>query len=148
MDVRTRRLPSRTVLMVGALFFLDALILRTSIGDIGMHVAIALCALVGCVAMFAAKIIGGGDAKLASVIFLWAGPGLSWPALALISIIGTFVSLVSLATRHMNSDQRSRPMRALAMFSAARGVPYGVALALGGGSVIVLPALLPLFSTR
>jgi prepilin peptidase CpaA len=39
-------------------------------------------------------------------------------------------------------------MRALAMFSGARGVPYGVALALGGGVVIVLPALLPLLSTR
>ncbi|MFP3563330.1 prepilin peptidase [Paraburkholderia sp. SIMBA_030] len=147
-DVRVRRLPTRTVLMTGALFFLDALILRTSIGDIAAHLVVALCALVACIAMFAAKIIGGGDAKLASIIFLWAGPGLSWPALTLISVIGTFVSLVSLATRHMNQDQRSRPMRALAMFSAARGVPYGVALALGGGSVIVLPTLLPLFSTR
>jgi prepilin peptidase CpaA len=39
-------------------------------------------------------------------------------------------------------------MRALAMFSGARGVPYGVALAAGGGTVIVLPALLPLILTR
>jgi prepilin peptidase CpaA len=34
------------------------------------------------------------------------------------------------------------------MFSGARGVPYGVALALGGGLVIVLPSVLPLFLTR
>jgi prepilin peptidase CpaA len=39
-------------------------------------------------------------------------------------------------------------MRALAMFSGARGVPYGVALALGGGLVIVLPALMPFFAIR
>jgi prepilin peptidase CpaA len=58
------------------------------------------------------------------------------------------VSLVSLATRNMNPSQRFVPLRALAMFSAARGVPYGVALAFGGGLVIVLPALLHLISTR
>jgi prepilin peptidase CpaA len=34
------------------------------------------------------------------------------------------------------------------MFSGARGVPYGVALALGGGSIIVLPSLLPLILSR
>jgi prepilin peptidase CpaA len=48
----------------------------------------------------------------------------------------------------MKPEQRSQPMRALAMFSGTRGVPYGVALALGGGLVIVLPALSPLLSTR
>jgi prepilin peptidase CpaA len=48
----------------------------------------------------------------------------------------------------MNPSQRSHPMRALAMFSGARGVPYGVALALGGGTVIVLPTLVPLLLTR
>lgn len=69
---------------------------------------------------------------------------MSIPALTLISVIGTFVSLISLATRAMNPAQRSMPLRALAMFSGARGVPYGVALALGGGVMIVLPALLPL----
>jgi prepilin peptidase CpaA len=96
--------------------------------------------------LFAANLLGGGDAKLASVIFLWAGPALSLPALVLISIVGTLVALISLATRRMNPDQRSRFLRALAMFSGAHGVPYGVALAIGGGSIIVLPALLPLTS--
>jgi prepilin peptidase CpaA len=48
----------------------------------------------------------------------------------------------------MNPVQRLMPMRALAMFTGTRGVPYGVALALGGGLVIVLPALLPYIATR
>jgi prepilin peptidase CpaA len=92
--------------------------------------------------------IGGGDAKLASVIFLWVGVSLAIPALTLICVIGLVVSLISLATRNMNADQRSRPLRVLAMFSGARGVPYGVALASGGGLAIVLPALLPLILKR
>ena len=147
-DVRTRRLPTRVVLTIAALFFIDALVVHMSIRDIVMHLLLALGVFVVCAALFAAKMLGGGDAKLASVIFLWAGPNLWLPALTLISVIGTLVSLISLGTRNMNPDQRSRLMRALAMFSGLRGVPYGVALALGGGSVIVLPVLLPLILKR
>jgi prepilin peptidase CpaA len=147
-DVRSRRLPTKVVLTIGALFFVDALISSMSLDAVIAHLMLALGVFLTCAALFAARMLGGGDAKLASVIFLWAGLGLWLPALTLISVIGTVVSLVSLATRNMNPDQRSLPLRALAMFSGARGVPYGVALALGGGLVIVLPSVLPLFLTR
>jgi prepilin peptidase CpaA len=147
-DVRVRRLPTPAVIAIGALFFIDALIVRMSLGDVLAHLLLAFGIFIVCAALFAAKMLGGGDAKLASIIFMWAGPSLWLPALTLISVIGTLVSLVSLATRHMDVDQHSFPMRALAMFSGARGVPYGVALALGGGSIIILPALLPLFLAR
>lgn len=147
-DVQTRRLPTRAVLTIGALFFLDALIVRMSVGEVVMHLLLTFGIFLVCAALFAANMLGGGDAKLASVIFLWAGPGLSLPVLTLISVIGTLVSVISVAARHMNPDQRSPVLRALAMFSAARGVPYGVALAIGGGSMIVLPALQPLILSR
>jgi prepilin peptidase CpaA len=147
-DVRVRRLPTPAVLVIGALFFIDVLIVRMSFRDVLGHLLLAFAVFIVCAALFAVKMLGGGDAKLASVIFLWAGPGLWLPALTLISVIGTLVSLISLATRHMDPGQRSRVMRALAMFSGARGVPYGVALALGGGAIIMLPAALPLFLAR
>lgn len=147
-DVRARRLPTGIVLTIGALFFVDALVVRMPFGDVIAHLLLAVVVLSACALLFAARMLGGGDAKLASVIFLWVGFGLSLATLTLISVIGTAVSLVSLATRNMNPAQRFVPLRALAMFSAARGVPYGVALAFGGGLVIVLPALLHLISTR
>ncbi|KAA1011330.1 peptidase A24A prepilin type IV [Paraburkholderia panacisoli] len=147
-DIRSRRLPTRIVLAIGALFFLDAAMIRLTLDQVIVHLALALGVFVVCAALFAAKMVGGGDAKLASVIFLWVGVSLALPALTLISMIGTVVSLISLATRNMNSDQRSWPLRALAMFSGARGVPYGVALAFGGGLAIVLPAVLPLIAKR
>jgi prepilin peptidase CpaA len=128
-DVRVRRLPNGAVFAIGVLFFIDALV--------------ALGVFAVCAALFAARMLGGGDAKLAAVIFLWVGRDLSWSTFTLISLIGTVVALISLAARHIKPRQQSRPMRALAMFSSARGVPYGVALALGGGTVIVLSAALP-----
>jgi prepilin peptidase CpaA len=147
-DVRARRLPTGIVLAIGALFFVDAALRQLSLDEIVAHLILACAVFAVCAALFAAKMLGGGDAKLAAVIFLWVGTSLSLPALTLISLVGIVVSLLSLATRHMNADQPSSPMRVLAMFSGARGVPYGVALALGGGLVIVLPAALPLFSTH
>ncbi|MEN8505582.1 MULTISPECIES: A24 family peptidase [Paraburkholderia] len=140
-DVRWRRLPTRATLLIAALFFIDALVIRLPIHDVLAHLLLALAVLVICAALFAAKMLGGGDAKLACAVFLWTGPSLALPALAIVSVLGLGVSLVSLATRHMAAEQRFPPLRALAMFSGTRGVPYGVALALGGGSVIALPLL-------
>jgi prepilin peptidase CpaA len=147
-DVRSRRLPTAIVLAIGALFFADAYLIGLSFDEIMRHLLLALGVFAVCALLFAARMLGGGDAKLAAVIFMWAGLSLSLPALTLISVIGTVVSLISLATRKMDPAAHTHPVRALAMFSGARGVPYGVALALGGGAVIVLPALVPLLSTR
>lgn len=146
-DVRERRLPTRVVLAIGALFAVDAGLMRLSAHGWLMHGALALGVFAVCALLFAAGMLGGGDAKLAAVIFLWIGPTLSLPALILISVIGTLVSCVSIATRRLGGPQSSTPRRVLALFSSRRGVPYGVALALGGGTTIVLPALLP-FLTR
>jgi prepilin peptidase CpaA len=142
-DVRVRRLPNGAVFAIGVLFFIDALMRHLSFRGIVLHLAVALGVFAVCAALFAARMLGGGDAKLAAVIFLWVGRDLSWSTFTLISLIGTVVALISLAARHIKPRQQSRPMRALAMFSSARGVPYGVALALGGGTVIVLSAALP-----
>jgi prepilin peptidase CpaA len=147
-DVRSRRLPTVVVIFVGLLFFVDAFVIHISIDDIIAHLVVALVVFLMCAGLFAVRLLGGGDAKLASVIFLWAGLSLSLPALSLISIVGLFVSLISLATKNMNPDQRVLPLRALALFSGSRGVPYGVALAIGGAAVIVLPAALPLILRR
>jgi prepilin peptidase CpaA len=147
-DVRFRRLPTKVVAGIGVLFFVDALVIRMPLDLVIAHLLLAVGVFAVCAALFAANVLGGGDAKLATVIFLWVGLGLSLAALSLISVIGTLVSLVSLATRRMNPDQHAQPLRSLAMFSGARGVPYGVALALGGGTVIVLPGLLSMFLTR
>lgn len=147
-DVRSRRLPTNIVLAIGALFFIDALIAGLPLDDVIAHLLLAVIVFLACALLFAARLLGGGDAKLASVIFLWVGFGLSLATLTLVSVTGLIVSVISLATRNMDPSQRLLPLRALAMFSAQRGVPYGVALAFGGGAVIVLPALLRLLSTQ
>lgn len=147
-DIRIRRLPTRAVMLVALLFFVDAWVIRMPLGVVILHVALAAGVFLVCAALFFAKMLGGGDAKLAAVIFLWVGFGLSVETLTLISVLGTMIALVSLATRRLNIDECAGILRWFAMFSGSRGVPYGVALAVGGGAVIVAPPLLSLVLTR
>ncbi|HEY2023941.1 A24 family peptidase [Paraburkholderia sp.] len=147
-DVRARRLSNRAVLLIGAMFFVDAWVKRLPLHDVLIHVAIAVFVYAVCAVLFALRMMGGGDAKLAAVIFLWSGSGLWLPALMLISMTGLVVALLSLATRRICTQHTSPPMRVLGLFSSERGVPYGVALAFGGGTVIVLTGLLPLIQLR
>jgi prepilin peptidase CpaA len=147
-DVRERRLPNKGVVLIAILFFIDAAVIRMPIKEFLFHLLIGAGAMTVCAGLFAARMLGGGDAKLAAVIFMWVGPALSIPALGFVSVVGTVVSIVSLITQRMSQDQRLAVMKVLVMFSGARGVPYGVALALGGGAFILLPALLPLVLTR
>jgi prepilin peptidase CpaA len=147
-DVRSRRLPDPAVLFICAMFFVDALIERLPVRDVLVHLGVAVVAYAICAVLFILRMMGGGDAKLAAVIFLWSGSGLWLPSLMLISMTGLLVAVVSLATRRISTQHSSPSMRALALFSGDRGVPYGVALAFGGGAVIVLAGLLPLILPR
>lgn len=146
-DVRSRRIPTGLVAVIGGLFLADAFVRHLSVGDVMVHIAVALAVFATCAVLFALNLLGGGDAKLAAAIFLWAGITLMLPAFFLISIAGLFVALLSLAAGFPRDTHRMRVVRAFAMFSSARGVPYGVALAAGGGMVIALPVLLSSFSS-
>lgn len=79
--------------------------------------------------LFAAGWLGGGDVKLLAAVASWADLASILPLLALIFIAGGAVALLSLAVRRK------------ALSKAAKGVPYGVAIALGTGIVIAQPLL-------
>ena len=64
-DVRVRRLPTPAVLVIGVLFFLDALIVRMSLSNVLEHLLLAFGVFIVCAVLFALKMLGGGDAKLA-----------------------------------------------------------------------------------
>jgi prepilin peptidase CpaA len=140
-DVRYRRLPNRAVFLVGALYFLDAGISGQTSHQIVDHCTAGLIAFAAGVLLYAVRAFAAGDAKLAAIVFLWCGLDLSVPTLMLISISGMAVGLLSYATRRIESADATGWKKVLANFSDARGVPYGVALAIGGGMAIARFAL-------
>jgi prepilin peptidase CpaA len=130
-DVRARRIPNLCVLALIALFLPWALL-----GDLADALSsgeAALIVLIVTVILYAFKILGAGDSKLLTACALFAGMGYL-PLLALGTVLaGGVIAAISLA---------SRPQRALAMFTLrgkgdyGRGVPYGVAVAVGAALAI------------
>ncbi|WP_423394792.1 A24 family peptidase [Burkholderia sp. LMG 21824] len=123
-DLRDRRLSNRVVLAFAALYFVAAALAHDGFAPLAGHVAAGASMLLLFGGMRHAGWIGGGDVKLAAAVFLWAGPAWAFPVLTGVGACGALCGLALLASRRRHAAQ----VRAV----AARGVPYGVALALGG----------------
>ncbi len=126
-DVMNRRIPNAAVLAVVALFALWALADRGASLGAGLAAA-AIGFGVGFV-FYLMRIMGAGDVKLFAAVALFTG--LSYLHLfALATVLaGGVMAVFTLA---------ARPRRALVMFTLkgrgdyGRGIPYGVAIAVGG----------------
>ncbi|RQZ18687.1 peptidase A24 [Burkholderia sp. Bp9031] len=129
-DVRARRLSNRAVLAFATLYLVAAALAHDGLAQVAGHVATATAMLAVFGGLRHAGWIGGGDVKLAAAVFLWAGPTLAFPVLTLVCASGAACGLAALAI--VARRRRIAPATAL----ATRGVPYGVALALGGGLAV------------
>ncbi len=133
-DLRHRRIPNWTVLALIGLFVIWA-VARSGEGLVSALEAGGL-ALAISVAFYAFKIMGAGDSKLFTAVALFAGMDYLLLLVIATTLTGGVMALISLA---------SRPRRALVMFSLrgkgdwGRGVPYGVAIAVGGAVIMWAP---------
>lgn len=125
-DVRERKIPNRAVLAVLGLFAAWSALAR-GVGLVSSLEAAALSFAVG-YGLFVFGVMGAGDVKLFAAVSLFTGlPSLPLFAAAT-TLAGAAVVLCGLAMR---------PRRALVMFAMrgqgdfGRGVPYGVAIAIG-----------------
>ena len=136
-DLRRRRLPNAIVAAFAALYFAQAWIAGVDRTGLATHVAMGLAALVLAAALFRFGWLGGGDAKLVGAVFLWSGPALATTVFFIVSLIGLMLGLTQIAIGRMQRDRAAAPTHA--WLAPARGVPYGVALAVGGVAAVWLP---------
>jgi prepilin peptidase CpaA len=136
-DLFSRRLPNRAVLIVAGLYCVAAALVPISVTVFLCHVGLAAAAFAVAALLFRFGWIAGGDAKLAAAIFLWAGPSLAAPVFVIVSVCGLILGLAVIAADALY--RRIDALRWLACLSRARGVPYGIALALGGGAAVWAP---------
>ncbi|WP_028220276.1 A24 family peptidase [Paraburkholderia oxyphila] len=141
-DVAQRRLPGKLVGAVALMYFIMAAFAKVSLLSIATHFGVALSAFLIGTLLFAAGMLGGGDVKFAAAVFLWAGVKFAMAAFILISLAGLIVALVALGAGWL---ARRAPAGALAgiasPWAAARGVPYGVAIAIGALPIVVARTL-------
>ncbi|WP_269510715.1 A24 family peptidase [Burkholderia sp. IMCC1007] len=132
-DLRDRRLSNRAVLSLATLYCVAAALTREGLVALAGHVATAAAMLALFGSLRHAGWLGGGDVKLAAAVFLWAGPALALPVLTIVGASGAVCGCVALAAGAW--QRRVAPAR----MATSRGVPYGVALALGGALAVWAP---------
>jgi prepilin peptidase CpaA len=135
-DVRSRRIPnwtvSATALLFGAWFFVGSSVPLLS--SLGAAFVVFVCSFV----LYSFGIVGAGDSKLATAVALFAGFPHLPEFIFYMSLTGGVVVLCMLAadpTRIMVAIQ----MRGRGFLE--RGVPYGVAIAVAGGMLVLAPAV-------
>jgi prepilin peptidase CpaA len=148
-DVRSRKIPNPLVAALATGGLGHALVVG------GIHAALGsvLGALVGLALLvwpFHRGLLGGGDVKLLGAIGCWVGALGVVRALLVASIVGGVLAAAFLV--RLGRGQRSEVGRNLASFARtgqlavpapehidrSRGLPYGVALAIGGAWVLWL----------
>lgn len=101
--------------------------------EILAHMGVGAIAILVTVALYSLGWMGGGDVKLATAVFVWAGPENGPGVLVLVTLAGAVLAILGLAARGcLRLSLPAWVKRALNLFSTDRGVPYGVALAFGG----------------
>lgn len=101
--------------------------------DLASTLAVGGAAFLAMTLFFALGWIGGGDVKLALPVFLWAGLENALGILVVVAVCGLILGLLGFLSGLL--CRLSLPVllaRTLTLFSAERGVPYGVALSVGG----------------
>ncbi len=138
-DIASLTIPNWVSLALAGIFPIAAAATGMAWADIGLHVLFGVGALAVGFFLFAANIFGGGDAKLLAATAIWTGyPGfphfLLWMALA-----GGALALSILAARTLIRQAETQPAFVHRLLKPRGGVPYGVAIMIGG--LMAIPAL-------
>ena len=126
-------------------FVVLALPMGLSLGEWGTHMAVGFAVAALAIGAFALGAFGGGDAKMIAAMGFWLGPPALLTFFIVTTLAGGVLSLVLLtgrfAARKLGLPRRPRWLRKIMRRSA--GVPYGVALAVGGLVAAPLTAWYP-----
>ncbi|MAP93848.1 MAG: hypothetical protein CMK07_02760 [Ponticaulis sp.] len=146
-DVRTMTIPNWLSAAYVVSFPVIALINGASLELIGWHFVCGLIALVVCFGLFTVNVFGGGDAKLIPAVLLWLGPQAVMSFTMGMAIAGGLLAGSYLASRRFIPAENVPGFLQRSVVEGP-GVPYAVAIAVGGVMAIkASPFFLSLISS-
>jgi len=132
-DLFSMTVPNWIALLLVAGFAVLAPLVGLGWSAAGIHVALAVGALIITFGMFSFGWIGGGDAKLFAATCLWLGPEQVLFYAVYAGIIGGALTLLILLLRSVPLPAALHSQGWLTrLHSPKEGVPYGIALAAAG----------------
>ena len=140
----TMTIANRVSLLLIAAFLAVAPFIGLTWMQFALHLAAFALVLAVTFGLFAAGAMGGGDAKLMASTALWFGLG---PALMhyllLSTLAGGVLTLFLMLFRQSALATYAGEVRALRRLTDETGIPYGIALAIGGlASFHLSPAMI------
>ncbi|WEX77530.1 prepilin peptidase [Sinorhizobium numidicum] len=132
-DLVTMTIPNRiSAILLGA-FVIVAPLAGFHVEQIGLHIAAAALVFAICFCLFAANVMGGGDAKLLTASAVWFGLTPSLAAFLLyVSVFGGLLTLAVLLLRRQENAILAIGIPVPRLLLMAKKIPYGVAVAFGG----------------
>lgn len=132
-DFLTMKISNRLSLGLAASFFILAPLAGLPLTDMGFSLGASLVVFAVCFALFAANVMGGGDAKLLTAASLWFGftPSLA-TFLVLVAYAGGGVTLLFLLLRARADLVMSIGIPLPVSVVGTSKIPYGIAIATGG----------------
>ena len=137
-DIARLIIPNWVSIALAAIFPLAGLAHGMAWSEIGMHVLFGAAILAVGFFLFAANIIGGGDAKLLAAATVWTGFPAFMPFLFWTVVAGGLMAAALLAARQFLKAETSPPF-VNHLLQKQNGIPYGVAIMVGG--LMAIPAL-------
>ncbi|MEZ6022537.1 MAG: prepilin peptidase [Hyphomonadaceae bacterium] len=132
-DVASLTIPNWVSVAMAGLFLPLALLGGLTLGELGVHYLFGFCALAVGFFLFQGGIIGGGDAKLLAAAAVWTGYGAFLPFIVWTALAGGVMALAILTARKWAPIfPASTPEFVNRLLTPASGVPYGVAIMVGG----------------
>jgi len=144
MDLLTMTIPNRISLALIGAFIICGLVAGLSLEQFAMHFACGFAILVVGIAMFAAKLLGGGDAKLMAASAIWIGVDKLMLYFLAISVLGGVLAVALILYRRMPVGGYSLPLWAERLHVKGSHMPYGIAIA--GAALWIYPQTI-LFSS-
>lgn len=142
-DVGSRRIPNSVALALAALG-MARLLVGSDVLSAEYTVAAAAGVFVVAFVLFWLGVFGGGDAKLISAAALVVGARDLVAFLMLMSVFGALLALALLTEDKIIPWLRRRGRRApTGAASVTRTVPYGVAIAAAGATILILQSSVP-----
>ncbi len=129
MDLFTMTIPNRISLALIGAFLVCGLFAGLSLQQYAMHLACGGAILIIGIAMFAAGLLGGGDAKLMASSAIWIGVDKLMLYFLAISVLGGVLALALLLYRRLPAGAYNLPAWAARLHVKGSHMPYGVAIA-------------------
>ncbi|MEL6857257.1 MAG: prepilin peptidase [Pseudomonadota bacterium] len=129
-DIETLTIPNWLNGWLAFLFVPAAILVAPGWETVGWHLLVGAIAFVISVALFFLGAYGGGDAKFIPGVLLWVGPAGVAPFLVAMALAGGVLTILVVMSRGL-MPRGVTPGFGVATFEDRKGVPYGVAIAVG-----------------